>query len=897
MEDAVYFMSFIEQDAQNNFFCRSSETARLKRYLEGLSLWASQQETWLFFRKRAAPLQGDEQLLALESRKDSGFSRGASLFFCTTNQVTFQTIRVFSGDPSNNNYVEGNYLVSVDVKPCQRANDPAVQVRITDLFRTWFPDVALRCSPRACTGNNLKIMFNMACIQNPSTVVLQVPLGGSAARRTAWEALLRVYCGNIVLLHTMTAWQNMSPQNLTLSERMVTVLRKYAETGSRFVWRQTAAYSSGHNIFPLNRSRGITATVASLAGGWWSDADAGKESSTEYPIPWRQTGLNANAQGYYNVACWAGEKKTFLNDEKQYLWLWTGYSKEEATWRRVLSSDPASEVTKLYRDLKLVRLPLLRRGSPVEDLMKPIQNLPVADKDDAYENLTSLTGNNSVENLEYAGLLGTLYHKNITYYLVSKKQMPLALVGHLRMNFVQRDTRPPDKNPEIQRRHRAERALRPLPLTPLDSMSKFTIRELENYVKREVCQNINPQFSWLGTEFPVYFPFLYTTSGQPRGTFFETRADAVVSYHAPPSRISTGTRGFRIGVVEFKSIYGRDAVVEELPKRQHVAQALMTAWMFWHNTGICPDRVFLVYTTRWKRGAIFDYPFYPKELLWQSLLVKEWMDSLGDDCYYVDKQHLFAYTQQNNSLFRRSTTELPLEIFNFVHQDTFGARLQPAAPSVVFSGSLLDGDPGPDLGRFRNNYFLRIPPVIRSAVQDYPKHHVDFLPRADPRTPPVAAAVGYRSSTRLAKLVEQAEQRQTRSTSQNQHSRTLKDTIAGYVTSQLGNLSTITPSILKEQLESRAGLSSDEEPPVDSTDTHTNKKKNTELIFRSIHRMLNRKLFQEYGYKYYEAETLAHRSERGLMTNETLLRLLRIFNNGSIKGRVKMAVIRARKLS
>ena len=382
------------------------------------------------------------------------------------------------------------------------------------------------------------------------------------------------------------------------------------------------------------------------------------------------------------------------------------------------------------------------------------------------------------------------------------------------MNFVQKDTRPADKNPEIQRRLRAARGLRPLPLVPLQYMAKIMIDGLEKYVKDEICGGSSPRFQWLATEFPVYFPFLYIESPTTsKGTFFETRADAVIMFFGPPSDNSQGAKTNRVGVVEMKSVYGRDAVMERLPRREHIAQLILTAFMFWHNTRVRPDRVFLVYTTRWKRGSIFDYPFNPMVIDWQAKIITTWMSERGADTMYMDKRYVFSMA--NNPNFLRSP-ELQLEIFQYLPNNAFGNPLA-AAQNVprTETGSQYGTIQAPDLIVYRQRLLLKREPI---AFRNYPVHKADFLPLNAPRTQP--SAVGYRAGTSrdatVAIAVQGIRPRRAFTTAE---SRALTAAISAFI-SQLNSrdrLKTILPSILREQLENRVGISTaaeESDPPA-----------------------------------------------------------------------------------
>ena len=92
-------------------------------------------------------------------------------------------------------------------------------------------------------------------------------------------------------------------------------------------------------------------------------------------------------------------------------------------------------------------------------------------------------------------------------------------------------------------------------------------------------------------------------------------------------------------MVEFKSLYGEEVMKDQLPLKDHVVQALMQAFMFQETACTPVDRVFLVYTSRHMRMAVFDFAYAPHVIAWQRDCILEWAKGLGTNYYYIDRRH------------------------------------------------------------------------------------------------------------------------------------------------------------------------------------------------------------------------------------------------------------------
>jgi hypothetical protein len=156
------------------------------------------------------------------------------------------------------------------------------------------------------------------------------------------------------------------------------------------------------------------------------------------------------------------------------------------------------------------------------------------------------------------------------------------------MNTVRQDSRIGTANTAYARFLKAKEALLIRPYAPISKMCQLTLRYLKDYVNGI---EYTSEYELVFMEYPLFFPYVFSINPQGnRGTYRETCADAIIRYRAPKSTDHTTPVASRVGVVEFKSIYGENSTRSELPIKKHVVQTLLQGFMLQQNTGVKVDR-------------------------------------------------------------------------------------------------------------------------------------------------------------------------------------------------------------------------------------------------------------------------------------------------------------------
>ena len=678
MQEAVYSAAVLRVEPGpvrrsvpgGRFVCTQYDAERVTLYLEGLTLWVSQRNTLLFFRRRAEAKSQDEIWPYLQTRADAEFASSRDWVAFQADNVTFADVQVMCG---GGGLVRGRFLSSVQAHTVE-AEPQAATVELQDMHTLWFPDVGMRLPPlseamggdaRAFAQHAHRVLFlsrwgdRLQNLEGAVTLAVdpepapdaddgtggnsvEARVGAKQTDAAAVKRLLAVYAKSAALLHALRYWAETREQHQLTVENprqvLLTLAQKYQKTGPRAVWH-TSAFSVARNVFPLNTAKGITKTLKGFPLTYW--AGPARAASVEYFIPALPlTPQAADPKTVYEVVAFISQR--VKHSKTEYLTYWKDYPPSQATWES--DSVQGTDYNDFKTDMHETWLPLLRQGAEPEETALSYRKTPRKNADDAFLNMQALKGENTIEALQTAALMGTEFHNNVTHALLAMRKLPIACMGHLGLQLAG------GGSDERQRAvlDRVKKAILPQNLPPTVDMARVLIDGLEEYVASVLEA---APLEWLYTEFPVYFPYVAVLQ-QERLRFFETRADAIVAYTEKSRRV--------VGVVEFKSLYGRTTMAQRLPDMEHVAQAVLTAFMFWTNTGTMPERVFVVYVTRHKKGAVFAYRFAPKDIPWQADFIKQWVHGRGEDAYYMDRRYLLKI---HAGLLDRKLQDLEIQKF------------------------------------------------------------------------------------------------------------------------------------------------------------------------------------------------------------------------------------------
>jgi len=338
-----------------------------------------------------------------------------------------------------------------------------------------------------------------------------------------------------------------------------------------------------------------------------------------------------------------------------------------------------------------------------------------------------------------------------------------------------------------------------------------------------------------------------------------------------------------VAVVEFKSVYGVDALRARLPQRAHVTQVLLGAYMLHENTGVVVDRVTLVYTTNRMAVEIYDYPYHPPTIPWQRDCILAWAESVADGCMYVDA-HCAAWAEDvfSGALANKDTglalharlhgwavVPGPLQYAAWkVHTAT--CHYKPAGGAITAVGRLHHI---PNTGA----QLLRRPGLMAAQI----------VPLVVPPRRSLRLAGQYQQTTTAAAVVaaSAAGRRLYPTTGHDALRKAVNARVKTWAAAQ--DVRGIDPGILAAQLAVRFGPSST--PGREGID-------NTVIITRAIHRAVNDVVLERQQASESQYETLVHLQQRGLLTAEGHRRCDAAFDAG-VKERVRRAIRAARIVS
>lgn len=880
-----------------NIACGALEPAtqeEIIKFLELVTFFFKQPEKIFFFRERATPATDREISAFFSTRKMSGILP-KNLWVARADQLQFGSLRI-NAPAAAPRTVQG-FLRRVTLRNAANLNAAAgVHVHVRELFRTYFPDLGMRSLASANTAEAMQnIGVPLLYLQDPATN--QAPTG----------VLAQAVAANCILLHTLRHFMNTHPVGGgDLVRRLVTRARQYERAGPRHVWQpgRRQAARVDFDVFPENNTKGLT----SLLGGadttdWFTDA---QQYSYETPMPRPNlTGVpqqNWPAATQFTVKFLCGIRRPYLNQQHdEYLVYWdqnvptaarpqvVSFDIRSATWERLNHGFTNAEIAARVSRMKTEILPRRRRGVDWDRLHN--QRRGQVDPFDSYEETKSLRGGKTLALLQQAAIYGTFFHDTVTHQLLRAARIAEPQCGYLGVNFI-RVGAPNTPALDVQVQARLKRALAALApveaYVPLSDMARLCIQYLGEYAAQTIYTQANLEFVF--TEFPVFFPYLLLRGAA--GDAYKvctTRVDAVVTYTAPPSHRKTLPPAPRIGIVEFKSVYGDAKLADRLPLKEDVMQALMGAYMFEETTGETVDRVFLVYTSKYRTVSIFDYPYQPRYTQfckWQRDCIMSWFYGTIQtypESLYVDHRHAmlarYLFAGGNRKPFRNE--------FYFVdslreNQATPTARplpnnqLQDERPE---SFTRTDENQTVELGKSYkltavdtriltwNAEYRWLAKANWNTTLPLEANHLRAAPPPAPAQAQAQAAAAYRAGPAGLAVAMQAARTGARLYPPGDESarrQALKNRVAAIVLG-IGNLNTVHPAYLRGELLRRFG---DADMPRVGADPPANTwlKENSLLLTRSINRALNTRQLEKHDADEPVRRALPHWQQRGMLT-------------------------------
>ena len=826
---------------------------RVHEYLELLSFFFRQSDTLFFFRVRSSTMSDDE-LERFFARGSDSKIRNDLLLYATPNDIKFSGVRVGRDRTAT--------AVITSVENIRNVLTGATygRIELSQLFRVVIPDITLRWP------------VDVSPVKLAACLVEWLSARQEPVQTDHDLCTLAARVG--VSLNAMENFKFIRPEPGPIAQMLLTRRRQYQREGARGAWRgKTGSASVSWDIFP--KSHGVTATIRSVPGGdWWPTARDEYSHETPMPRPVQDQAIHRAG----NISTVLGSRRFYLNDVVEYLACYSGAANGHvrgAKWEKDVDQQ-------MIDDLRSIYLPRIRQGVSWNKIeTEVIGNL---EPSDSYEALKQLCGGKSSALLQQAAALGSSFHKTITHLLTRENTALLRLhpaqCGFLGVPSVH------TSNSEVERERLARETASALSAlapheayVPIVQMAQLCVDEVAQYVN-----NVLPrasQFAYEFTEFPVYFPHLVH---QTSGKVYETQVDGICTYWAPPCTDRDGPIQERIGILEYKSVYGDITMGDPLPRKEAVLQAILNAYMFEENTGLQVDRVFLVYVTRYNRISIFDYAYDPPSVEWQSDAIWTWFTKHSPNHLYVDYGHI-GYARQiaeNRALWGPEHMELDkrLTVRNWAPN-----RMR-APPGYRADGPdrgfRVDGVDIP-VGRLVKHQagatdieYLRRPPRATIIIQQLDS--LDFRGNTGHPTGVVQGEL-YRGTVNGATAMKISRKILAPPPGEGDVAgrRRLLQRVSGFVRT-LGDLTDVDGILLTAALSRRLGYTK-----------ITDENSNQQLIIRGIRRAINRRLLLQSGATEEELHTLPHNMFPRLLTKGAMAKLNILFDD-SVKDAVKDAI-------
>lgn len=841
----------LEQVNGHTLRAPNANKRRVEAYLHNLTLLFKQQDTVWFLRKRLSRATTGDFF-----RTRTSTAWGKAPLRATRDTPDFRTITVQCAN--NKTLRRENQLWRI-----RGVFDPAnpgtsEDVMVFSLWEEWALDVGMR-APSSFTDAQLAEYlrrFAVWQLNRPSAPLPQ-------------DIVEKVYAKNEFLVHLCISMCFRRVTEIAVGDsktitrrKLLSRHRQIQRSFPRGLWSESSvADRVGWGVFPVGTSVGMTSTYPSTRAGTWWDAAMQADDLLEQPLPnpvpalvpvnWN-TVKRPKDESFREILF---ARRLYRNDPVEVLVFRETNAPQDSQDDIVFLGLENSEWVGKTPDMDLTRsretvLPRVRRGVTLTEARKAVPSSePYLDENDAYEQLLALYGRKSTNLFQHAGLLGTQFHNGVTRVLMHGKQLYASTCGMMSVNLIRQDGRA--VNPETKRLERAKDALMIRAFPPLPQMVYLMLKELSSYVSSMPdCGS----FSVVFTEYPVWFPYVLSagvTAGTKRGKVYESAVDAVIRYTAPPATNRTGPRQTRMGMVEFKTIYGEQVSQDVLPLKDHVVQAVLQAFMLQETASFEVDRVFLVYATRHKRIGIFNIPFAPHAIEWQRDCVLEWLKGLGNGHYYFDRRHFTALSVVVNNV-------PPFET------DLRNALTMPFSQRRALSGGTV-----PRVGR---STVIEHTQNVAVTVEQVPLDTLDFERRGAPQAP-----VSMPAQALYGKTIQQLSQmaisgQREYPDSETQAHRAARGALRGSIQEFVGSLdlSESTAKRLHQELNARMG----QPQGVDFETEYQNTQDTTDLrktvLVRAIQRQLNRMWMRTQYANSTEVSTLAHCNQKALMPMQGL---------------------------